>query len=81
MSRKNIIEMQIQLYKTQKIRTIDMFYVSCFLNFSTLLHLLVDNLKSLIFHVDTPFCPGYYESSVPKKKLIVERRKVVQDIF
>ena len=32
--------------------------------------------------VDAPFCPGYYESSAPKKKkLIAERRKVVQGIF
>ena len=32
--------------------------------------------------VDVPFFPGYYGSSAPKKKkLIAERRKVVQGIF
>ena len=32
--------------------------------------------------VDAPFCLGYYGSSAPKKKkLIAERRKVVQGIF
>ena len=43
--------MQTQLYHTQKIWTVNMFYVSYFLNFSTLLHFLEDNLKSLIFHI------------------------------
>ena len=31
--------------------------------------------------IDTSFCPGYYRSSSPKKKLIAEKRKVAQDDF